>query len=297
MIIIDLSQLVHAAVHVAVKMDNADLYNVNTIRRIMLSQILTVLKERRRYGDPIVLACDHHSWRTDVFPEYKWSRHENRMTGDIDWSRVNPIIDEIKDEIKDNFPYIVIEVDKAEGDDVVATLARKYGGGGLVNTSLFGDDPDDKLKVLVSSSDKDFAQLHDVIDQYDPKKKGIKPSANSAAALRMQILCGDPIDGIPNILSPDNSFKDKIKQKAMKAKMLESWMVLSKDDICTTDELRRNWDRNQSMVDLSRTPADIQVAILKSFDEQKDKDRHGKILQYFASHKLSTLTGRMAEFL
>lgn len=298
MILIDFSQLTHAAVHVAYAQVHAGVDDKGFLRHLVLSQILTALKYRREYGNPVVVACDDHSWRHGVFPEYKWARRNNRKESGIDWDAVNLKIDGIQDEIAESFPYIVIKVAGAEGDDVIATLARRYGGSGSPTNSLFEDEDSSAAnRVLVVSSDKDFGQLHDVIDQYDPKKRMIKPREDAAHALRMQILHGDSTDGIPNILSPSNSFSDKIKQKSVTSKLESSWLNMSKEAICTTDELRANWDRNQMLVDLSRTPANIQEAIVESFIAQQDKDCHGKILEFFAAHHLRELTSRMQEFL
>ena len=50
-------------------------------------------------------------------------------------------------ELKDNFPYRVIDVEGAEADDIIGTLCMEHG------TILNSDE-----KILILSGDKDFVQ-------------------------------------------------------------------------------------------------------------------------------------------
>ena len=47
-------------------------------------------------------------WRRDNFPHYKYSRKKGREESSFDWDNIFNIITNIKNEIKENFPYVVM---------------------------------------------------------------------------------------------------------------------------------------------------------------------------------------------
>ena len=72
------------------------------------------------------------------------------------------------------------------------------------------------------------------------------------------ILRGDTSDGIPNFLSPDDTFVNKIKQKPIMKKKLQYWIeTLMKGgdakDFCNEYHLR-NFQRNQRLIDFDFIP-------------------------------------------
>jgi 5'-3' exonuclease len=160
-------------------------------RHMVLNSIRSYKQKfSQEYGE-IVIACDDKNyWRKQLFPYYKANRKKHRDSSELDWTTIFNCFNKIKQELKDNFPYRVIQVETAEADDIIATLA--------------GYDQQD---TLILSGDKDFIQLHnDTIKQYDPVKKKFIKHDNPVGYLYEHILKGDAGDGIPNILSDDDVF-------------------------------------------------------------------------------------------
>ena len=101
-------------------------------------------KFKEEYGDLVLCSDASDPWRREFFPNYKHSRKQARQDGPFDWDKIFKIITEIKNEVKDNFPYKVMYVENSEADDIIATIIK-----------LQEED-----KYLIISGDKDFIQLH-----------------------------------------------------------------------------------------------------------------------------------------
>ena len=100
---------------------------------------------------------DKNYWRREIFPFYKKNRKQEREASKIDWDKVFSVLNTIRDELRENFPYQVIQVNQAEADDVIASIVTE-------NSSRETPDP-----MLILSADKDFIQLHKYcfVKQYD----------------------------------------------------------------------------------------------------------------------------------
>ena len=61
------------------------------------------------------------------------------------------------------------------------------------------------------------------------------------------------------------------------------------------DELKRNFQRNSKLIDLSLIPDEIKNNIYKCWNEKYDNTR-SKILPYFMKHRLRELTERLGDF-
>ena len=112
-------------------------------------------KFTKEYGE-LVLCCDSKgSWRKELFPNYKASRKKVKSTADTDWQDLYDKLNLLKSELAEWFPYKLIQVDKAEADDIIAVLVDFLGE-----------------RTLILSSDKDFVQLHNFnVRQYSPIQK------------------------------------------------------------------------------------------------------------------------------
>jgi hypothetical protein len=66
----------------------------------------------------------YDSWRKKDFPYYKANRKKSREVSDIDWDKFFKNLNQIKQDLKEFFPYYVIEVPHCEGDDVIAVLTE-----------------------------------------------------------------------------------------------------------------------------------------------------------------------------
>lgn len=130
------------------------------IRHILLTNLRNYkIKFENEFGEIIICADDNNYWRRDVFPYYKANRKKSRDASKFDWNLIFNCLNKIRDEIRDNFPYRVIRVPRAEADDVIAVLAKE-----LKKTE----------KVLVVSNDKDYCQLLDNnVKIYRPTTKDI----------------------------------------------------------------------------------------------------------------------------
>ena len=61
-----------------------------------------------------------------------------------------------------------------------------------------------------------------------------------------------------------------------------------------TDEMYRNFNRNETMVDLSKTPESIRINIINQFREQVPP--HGRLMEYFTEKRLKNLMEHIEEF-
>ena len=243
-----------------------------------------------KYGE-LVICCDSkHYWRRDYFPNYKANRKKDRASSGYDWDFIFTTLNGVRDEIKEHFPYKVLEVYGAEADDIIATLIKQV-----------KDDPD----TVIISSDKDFIQLHGFhVKQYSPVSKKFVNSTPPLEYLREHIIKGDRSDGVPNVLSPDDTFTESKRQKPIRKTMLitlteamEKWepkdlFQLAK---CNRDTWVRNWQRNETLINLDKIPSDIRDKILREFKNAQTGDR-SKLFNYFVEKKLNNLIQSIGDF-
>ena len=60
-------------------------------------------------------------------------------------------------------------------------------------------------------------------------------------------------------------------------------------------EVKRNFQRNQQLIDLSKAPEEIFMSCLRAYQEAPDGDR-SKLLNYFIDKRLNNLTESIGEF-
>ena len=280
MILIDLSQIMVASTMMSMGKDQSEV-DINMVRHMVLNSLrMYRSKYHEEYGE-LVLCCDgRHSWRKEHFPQYKAARKTNREADKRDWTQIFGCLDTIKSELKEFFPYKYLEIDTAEADDIIGVLARKAG----------------TERVMIISGDKDFIQLqiYKNVKQYSPITKKLIVDRNPAKYLKEHIMKGDSSDGVPNILSADNCIVDKIRQKPMSKKKIESWIDQEPEDFCNEEQLR-NYHRNMKLIDLQFTPLDIVDQIGEQFNETPQGKRSG-LLNYFIERKLNNLIQDIGEF-
>jgi 5'-3' exonuclease len=283
MILIDLNQVLISNLmqqiggNPNVKLDEA------LIRHMVLNSLRSYAKQfKSKYGE-IVVACDSKKyWRREVFPFYKAHRKSDREKSAFDWHLIFDTLNKIRDELKENFPYKVLEVEGAEADDIIAVLA-----GRLSPTE----------DILILSSDKDFVQLQKYpnVAQYSPILKRFVKTENPQEYIKEHIIRGDRGDGIPNFLSPDNVFVLGERQKVISKKKLQEWINKSAEDFCTTDTMLRGYKRNQMLVDLDFVPEAIKERIVEAYNQPKAGTRQ-KMLNYFITNRLKNLLEVIDEF-
>jgi len=253
------------------------------VRHMILNSLRTYVKKfRDSHGPEVIIACDNKKyWRRDIFPHYKASRKKMREASGHDWVTIFECLGKIKQELKDNSPYKVIDVDSCEADDIIAVLATKYSA---------------TQKVMILSSDKDFAQLQKFpnVEQYSPILKKFIREPLPAAQLKQLIIRGDKGDGIPNILSADDCFITATRQKPITEAKIIKWMNQQPSEFCNED-MMRNFSRNENLIDLTMIPSTLKVAILDTYDNTKGKTKQ-EFMNYLMVNRLKNLLEVIDEF-
>ena len=296
MILIDFTQIAIGSLMVAVHRAPENTIDENLVRHLVLNTLRYYRSRfREKYGE-LVICCDSkHYWRKDYFPQYKATRKKERAASGLDWDDIFINLNLVRDEVKEHFPYKVIEVYGAEADDIIATLVKTQ----------------NKDINLIVSSDKDFIQLHgSKVEQYSPVAKKIINGQDPVKYLREHIIRGDRSDGVPNIYSPDDTFTENKRQKPMRKTVVTELLNLLEDEQgmvwdnpkmlysvarCPKDTWIRNWQRNETLIDLNNIPTDIHDKIVQEFKEVKVGDR-SKLFDYFITNKLNNLVENIGEF-
>lgn len=279
MIIVDLNQVMLSNLMMQLGNHTNAQVEENMVRHMVLNSLRSYnQKFAAEYGE-MVIACDNKNyWRKQIFPYYKANRKKNIESSEMNWQAIFECMNKIRAELKEYFPYRVIDIESAEADDIIATLVKE-------NSEFAPQD------ILILSGDKDFIQLHryDNVKQYDPTRKKWVSHPDPKRYLEEHILKGDSGDGIPNVLSEDNTFVVGARQKPLTQKKIE--YILENDK----RGYERNWNRNAQLIDLSYVPAEIREKVIESFNSQKDKKRD-KMFNYFIANKLKHLMEHIGEF-
>jgi hypothetical protein len=261
----------------------------NLIRHMVLNSIrMYNVKFKAEYGDLVICADDKKYWRKDLFPYYKAARKKSREDSPYDWNLIFETLNRVRDEIRENFPYKVIQIDKTEADDIIGTICINYG------VELRNSQSE---KILILSSDKDFMQLQKFanVDQYSPMAKKFLKTSEPVKFLKEHIIKGDRGDGIPNILSSDDTFITEARQKPVTEKKLNTWVAQKPEDFCDASMLR-NYQRNESLIDLSKVPSEYADKILTAYRTPKEVKGKDKVLNYFIKNRMKQLMEHIQEF-
>jgi len=253
------------------------------VRHMILNTIRTYVKKfKAEYGTDIVIACDNKKyWRRDVFPHYKAHRKKARDSSGHDWNSIFECLNKIREELRGHSPYKVIEVDTAEADDIIAVLSMRHSA---------------TQKVMILSSDKDFAQLQKYpnVEQYSPILKKFIKEPLPSAQLKQLVIRGDKSDGIPNILSKDDVFVEGVRQKPITEAKIINWMNQRPEEFCN-DEMLRNYKRNEMLIDLTQIPETLKQSIIDTYESTKGHTRQ-EFMNYMVANRLKNLIEVIDEF-
>ena len=281
MILVDMNQISLASMMMHLHMSKSKEPDGNMVRHMILNS-LRMYRTRfsSEYGELVLCYDSKHYWRRDYFPEYKSGRRKSREKDDKNWDEIFSCLNEIKDELRENLPYKFLEVYGAEADDIIGILCSTI-----------------SEEIMIISGDKDFIQLQKFpnVKQFSPITKKSVNGANPGGYLKEHIFKGDTSDGIPNVLSPDNTFTDGLRQKPLGKKKIASWMEHNFDDVAPNDEVKRNYQRNKKLIDLAYTPDELSREIIDTYNEAPFGDR-SKLLNYFIQKRLKNLTESIGEF-
>ena len=287
MILVDMNQISLASVMMHLNLNKTTKPDETMVRHMILNSLrMYRTRFKEEYGELILCFDSRHYWRRDHFPQYKANRKKTRETSNLNWDAIFECVNNVKQELKDFFPYKHLEVWGAEADDIIAALCLEL--------------EYDNGKTLILSGDKDFIQLHRFrnVSQYSPITKKMINSIDPEEYLTEHILKGDPGDGVPNVLSPDHTFVEGLRQRPLGKKKIAEWTsdILTPVEMALpNDETKRNFQRNQQLIDLSKSPSQIFHECIQAYHEAKDGDR-SKLLNYFIEKKLRNLTDLIGEF-
>jgi hypothetical protein len=253
------------------------------VRHMILNTIRTYVKKfKESHGPEVVIACDNKNyWRREIYPHYKASRKKAREASGHDWNTIFECLSKIRDELRDHSPYKVVTVDTCEADDIIATLVMKHSA---------------SQKVMILSSDKDFAQLqrYPNVEQFSPILKKYIKEPLPLMQLKQLIIRGDKGDGIPNILSPDDVFVVGGRQKPITEAKIIKWMNQEAKEFCTED-MFRNFSRNEMLIDLTKIPEKLTEQILHTYENAKGHSRQD-FMNYMIANRLKNLIEVIDEF-
>ena len=281
MIIVDLNQVMISTLMMQIGNHKNIKLEEDLVRHMVLNSLRAhKVKFSAEYGEMVIACDDKNYWRKQVYPYYKANRKKEREASELDWNTLFESLNNIRQELKDYFPYKVIQVDHAEADDIIAVLVKEYHSQG---------------KLLILSGDKDFGQLQKYpnVTQYSPVLKKYISCPNPDLFLKEHILKGDSSDGIPNFLSEDNVFVMGIRQSPVTSKRLAGWILQEPEQFCN-EAMLRNYKRNQKLIDLEFVPDEIKTQTLEQYNTQI-KDR-SKLFNYFIQYQLKNLMEHINEF-
>ena len=282
-VLIDLNQVLISNLMQQINSNPKIKLDENLIRHMVLNSLRSYIKQfKEKYGN-IIICCDSRKyWRRDVFPFYKSNRKKARDESGFDWTLIFETLNKIRDELKENFPYKVIDVEGAEADDVIGVLSARL-------------SPSEDILIL--SSDKDFIQLQKYpnVTQYSPILKRFVTADNPHLYVKEHIIRGDRGDGIPNFMSADNVFALGERQKVINKKKLDEWMKLKPEEFCVNEHMLRGYKRNQMLVDLDFIPETLSAQIVETYENVKPGNKQ-KMFNYFVEKKLMNLMEVLQEF-
>jgi len=280
MIIIDMNQISLASVMMDMRMRKNDEVDESMVRHMILNSIRMYRQQfNKDYGEVILTYDSKHYWRREYFPQYKAGRKKGRENEKEKWDNIFGVLNKIKSEFKDNLPYKYLEIYGCEADDIIATLCKH----------------NQDENIMIVSGDKDFIQLHKYpkVKQYSPILKKFVKDHNPDTYIKEHILKGDTSDGVPNVLSQDNTFVDGIRQRPLGRKKIETWLDIHIDDL--PEEVKRNYQRNDKLINLDNIPEQYEKVVMQEFNEAPCGDR-SKLLNYFIKSRLKNLTNEIGEF-
>ena len=283
MIIVDYSGICLATILITKNLDEG------MIRHMTLNSLRMYNKKFRDDYGQMILACDGaNNWRRSYFPQYKANRRKGRDESTFDWNEAFRIMHKIKDEIRENFPYKVIHLEGCEADDVIGTLVEQ--------TQEFGNYED----VMIVSSDGDFKQLqrYDNVKQFSPMLKKFVVDDNPRLNLQEKILKGDTGDGVPNVLSDDDTLVDGRRQTPLSKKKKEAIIEdLAEGELLYAASWYRNYQRNETLIDLTKTPDRLKEKILDEFNSQDPWHNKGLVFPYLINKNMKMLIESVEEFI
>lgn len=255
-------------------------------KHIMYNHIFAVCKKFN--ATEVILCIDStENWRKKIYPDYKATRKEQREAQtDIDWNEFFKAFKEFTEEVKQYFPFYVLQIKYMEADDIAAIIARDY----------------QKHEKIIVTSDGDYTQLlkYNNVKIWDPIKMAFKKSDDPQKGLQIKILMGDKGDNIPSVKprvgekTAEKLINDPVLLKEMFNDQTPSYTQKDGTIVTMGDEYKEKFKLNTALIDLSRIPDVLTNALKKNMSEYKlpsGKD----IFTYFSKNKFREFMRRMEE--
>lgn len=291
MILVDMNQVCIS--NLMVSLSTSQTISEGLVRHMVLNSLRYYRsKFSKEYGELVLCYDSKHYWRRKEFPYYKGTRKKDREKSSLDWNEIFEVLNRIRDEIKENLPYKVIEVDGAEADDVIASLVKDQ----AYRNIRLQNNMQPPQKVLIMSGDKDFQQLqrYKFVSQYNPIQKKFVMCEDPKKYLLEHIIKGDRGDGIPNYLSDDDTFVTGKRQRPLSKVKVERWLDMSPEQFCD-DVTAQNYERNRKLIDFECIPDDVNSDIINTFETTEPPGR-GQMYVYFGRHELTEMLDHITDF-
>ena len=327
MILVDFSALVFKNIHGLVKSLNPPVVDgkydagcmIVPVENYILNDLMDISEE---FNDSnIVLCIDDtfsHSWRRDIYPNYKSQRKINRDKTPIPFDQIFPCINELVDVLDRYTDYKIIKVHGAEGDDCILALC----------------DAVRDESIVIYSSDKDMLQMQKYpnVRQYSPILKKFITYKDKADTLNEwlveHIVLGDDIDGIPKIFSETQfteEYREFLKSKGISVTEIEYYNLdesarlqlegefngevwkkirigkktvqkyIKDQTIKSLIESNKlytdNFRRNKKLILAEFIPDEIKAKCIELYNKSKQPD-NVKYTEYLTSHGLDFIVSR-----
>lgn len=291
MIISDFSKVSYSIVYVFEDdIKKSEPKEIENILRHAIINSFTTLKKRfgAEYGELIIAVDGKKNFRKDIYEHYKAGRAEARKKSDIPWNIVFDIVHRLVDEAKENWPWAVIEVDRAEADDVMFVLVEDIANHNTQSVGVMDDDEPEK--VLLDTRDQDMFQIHRPgLRQWDSRDRKFitLPSGMTAEAFRKDLIIrGDTTDGVENVFTPLGTLiTPGVRQTACIAKRMNS--VLQFENIFDYDldpVIKERIKMNHQLVSSQGIPLDVRDEIVSKY-KNRTINKKMKMLQYLQKHR------------
>jgi len=168
---------------------------IPVVKHFIINELCSIhLEHSHKFGDMII--CLDNSvggyWRKDVYSEYKSNRKKGREESEVDFKEVFAEINVLLSQLELNVPWKVISVERAEADDIMLHLAKKY---------------NEFENILIHSPDKDMIQAQrdtDRVFQYSSlTKKWLTADTKSGSMttwIQEHCILGDASDNVPKVV-------------------------------------------------------------------------------------------------
>ena len=153
---------------------------------------------------------------------------------------------------------------------------------------------------MIVSSDRDFVQLQRFknVRQFSPILKKEIVEKNARYFLLNHIIRGDKGDGVPNILSNDDTFVEGFRQTPMSQKKVEDIMEdLEQGELLYAASWYRNYCRNEKLIALSETPPELKQQIINNYEDQNPLENKSKVFHYLVTKRCNQLIESVQEFI